>query len=72
MQPASVALFTGREFFHHKELLMDGYKRCRDGDGVRYVEAESNKGLRATDIEVYESNWPFEQDYTIRKSSAYQ
>jgi len=51
---------------------MDGYKRCRDGDGVRYVEAESNKGLRATDIEVYESNWPFEQDYTIRKSSAYQ
>ena len=50
---------------------MDGYKRCRDGDGVLYVETDSDKGLLATEVEIYETNWPFEQDYTIRKNSAY-
>ena len=59
-------------FFHYNELVMSGYKSCRNGDGVHYNEIVTNKGLQAAEIEVYESNWPFKQDYSFKKSSAYQ
>ena len=58
-------------FLHHSEILVDGYKRTRDGDGVKYIEVKTDKGLSATEVEVYESNWPFEQDFKVQKRTAY-
>ena len=63
---------SGQEvFFHHKELLMDGYKRTREGEGVIFNQTETERGLHATDVEVYESNWPRENDYKVRKTTAH-
>jgi len=57
-------------FLHHSEIQTDGYRRARDGDGVKYVEISTDNGLKATEVEVYENNWPFEQDFKKRKLSA--
>ena len=32
-------------FLHHSEILVDGYRRARDGDGVKYIEVKTEKGL---------------------------
>ena len=59
-------------FLHHSEILVDGYRRTREGDGVKYIEVKTDKGLSATAVEVYESNWPLEQDFKVRKQTAYE
>jgi len=32
-------------FLHYKEIIVDGYKRARDGDVVKYLEASTDKGF---------------------------
>ena len=47
-------------FFHYSEIQAEGYRRARDGDPVLYVESSTGNGLKATEVEVLESNWPFD------------
>lgn len=59
---------TGQDvFFHYSDIEADGYRRAREGNGAKYVEISTDSGLKATEVELYESNWPFEQDYAIRR-----
>ena len=47
-------------FLHHTDIQAEGYRRARDGDPVAYVECSTGNGLKATEVEVLESNWPFD------------
>ena len=55
-------------FFHYSDIQADGYRRARDGDPVLYVEVSGDNGLKATEVEIYESNWPFAEDYANRQT----
>jgi hypothetical protein len=50
---------------------MEGYRRTSTGDPVTYVEETTGKGLAAKAVEVYESNWPFEEDFSNRTTKAF-
>ena len=54
-------------FFHYSNIQADGYRRARDGDPVLYVEVSGDNGLKATEVEVCDSNWPFVEDYAKRQ-----
>lgn len=59
-------------FFHYSQIQVDGYRRASADDPVKYIEAKTDKGLQALSVEPYVSNYPFEEDFSIRKSNVYQ
>ena len=59
-------------FFHHSAIKMDGYKRAGSGEPVKYIETKTDKGLQALSVEVYESNYPFDEDFSVRKKRCYE
>ena len=39
-------------FFHYQSLNIEGYKTVKPGTSVLFVKENTEKGLRATDIDI--------------------
>lgn len=59
-------------FFHYSVIQMEGYKRAGSGEPVKYIETKTDRGLQALCVEVYESKYPLEEDFSIRKNRWYE
>ncbi len=41
-------------FFHHSDILQEGFKNLEDGQKVTFEKVQGEKGLQATEVKIIE------------------